>query len=332
METNCLTDNPRKIGAIPGNVEKFVTSPLAESLPCFRLRSVVVPFDFSNAATILLTRVVRLAEHAGATVHILHVIEPRRIPASGEASSVQIYPGARAAAARMQIEQWVAQTFADQVAITTTVRVGRVADEVMTHARALFADLIVMSAHEGPAPRNILSGSTTERVVRLAACPVLVVPRGQVENFPDDARQFPLERWKRILLPTDISSHARVALDCAAAIIQKNRARLHILHCASEVNIDVQKRLSAWIAENAFGVRPYKVSLWSNLPLLNAILKEVKQSDIDLIILSPTQKAWFRRHRLGSTTSGILRHAPCMVLSPGLVSCPPQKRTDSTLN
>jgi nucleotide-binding universal stress UspA family protein len=293
---------------------------IVPALSSLRLRTILAPFDFSDVSAELLRRLIPLAEKSNATVHLLHVVEP-----SGGLDATEgtlIHPGARAAAARMQIKQWVAQTFATPVAITTTVRVGRAADEIVAQAHALSADLIVMSAHSGSGRKNILLRTTTERVVRQSPCPVLVVARDLVPEFLDESGAFPLRTSKRILLPVDFSSGVGEALAYAAAIAWENGARLHILHGSNgdavrsdETHLSAEARLAAWLGSELRWPVEYEATIWNNMPLLNAILHEVEHSEIDLIVLPARAGTWFRRHRLWSITDGILRHAPCPVLS-----------------
>jgi nucleotide-binding universal stress UspA family protein len=262
---------------------------------------------------------ITLAENSNATVHVIHVVEPSRGSVASEGTP--IYLGARAAAARMQIEQWVARTFSSPVSITTTVRVGRAADEIVAHAQALGADLIIMSAHVGSGSKNVLLRTTTERVVRQSPCPVLVIARDQVQAFLIEPEPFPLRSWRRILLPVDLSSDVGEALAYAAAIVRDNGARLHILHGnrdtmgLDETYTSADARLAIWLHTHFRWPVEYEATIWNNVPLLNAILHEVKLSRIDLIVLPARDCAWFRRHRLWSITDGILRHAPCPVLS-----------------
>ncbi len=293
---------------------------IVPALSNLRLRTILAPFDFSYASAELLRRLITLAEHSNATVHVLHVIEPSRGGVATEGTP--ILPGARAAAARTQIQQWVAEIFPGRPAITTTVRVGRAADEIIAHAQTLSADLIVMSAHVGSGGKNVLLRTTTERVVRQSPCPVLVIARDQVEAFMREPEEFPLRGCKRILLPVDLSSDVREALAYATAIARENGAKLHILHCGDGDNAELngtsssaEERLTAWLGSELRWPVEYEATVWNNVPLLNAILHEVSLSKIDLIVLPARDCVWFRRHRLWSITDGILRHAPCPVLS-----------------
>jgi nucleotide-binding universal stress UspA family protein len=78
--------------------------------------------------------------------------------------------------------------YENSVPIHFQVRAGRPFQEIVAAARSLNADVIVISTHgqRGPVPSTL--GSTTEKVIRHAPCPVIVVrekgrdlARGEVE-------------------------------------------------------------------------------------------------------------------------------------------------------
>jgi nucleotide-binding universal stress UspA family protein len=64
----------------------------------------------------------------------------------------------------------------EQERVSTIVRQGGIYHEVLEEAKAIAADLIVMSSHR-PAMRSYFLGSNAGHVVRYATCSVLVVRR-----------------------------------------------------------------------------------------------------------------------------------------------------------
>jgi nucleotide-binding universal stress UspA family protein len=64
----------------------------------------------------------------------------------------------------------------DAAHVSSTVRQGGIYHEVLEEAKAIGADLIVMSSHR-PAIRTYFLGSNAGHVVRYAKCSVLVVRR-----------------------------------------------------------------------------------------------------------------------------------------------------------
>lgn len=67
------------------------------------------------------------------------------------------------------------------VPVRTATRTGRAYDEIAAAARDENADLIVISTHGYTGLKHVLLGSTTERVVRHAPCPVLVIRQHERE-------------------------------------------------------------------------------------------------------------------------------------------------------
>jgi len=61
----------------------------------------------------------------------------------------------------------------------THVVMGRPFSEIIGYARAQNIDMIVMGTHGRGAIAHVLLGSTTEKVVRKAGCPVLTVRGGE---------------------------------------------------------------------------------------------------------------------------------------------------------
>lgn len=59
--------------------------------------------------------------------------------------------------------------------VTTHLRHGRAAEEILTQAAELKAGLIVMTSHGRSGIKRLLVGSVTEEVIRRSACPVLVI-------------------------------------------------------------------------------------------------------------------------------------------------------------
>lgn len=290
-------------------------------LPDLRLRTILVPFDFSDVSSAVLHRLVGFAEGAGAALHILHVVEPPGMTETGESRSLTAISEARVAAAEFQLQVCADQVSRSQMSIISAVRVGLATEEIVSHARAIRADLIVMSAHVGTGLKNTLLRTTTERVVRLAPCPVLVIARDKVSEFLPEASSFPPQSWKRILMPVDLANSVPGALAYAAAIARANNAKLHILHAVTgntavtgEDAATAKSRLAEWLRAELCWPVDFEATVWTGIPLAHAILTEASRAQVDAIVLPARDCLWSRRLRLWSVTDGILRHAPCPVL------------------
>jgi nucleotide-binding universal stress UspA family protein len=83
------------------------------------------------------------------------------------------------AGCKAQLDRLIEQEAIDPKRVERTlVRQGRSFHEITEAARTLNMDLIIMSTHGYTGLKHALLGSTTERVVRHASCPVLVLRKG----------------------------------------------------------------------------------------------------------------------------------------------------------
>jgi universal stress protein A len=140
-------------------------------------RTVLVPVDFSACSRHAFQYALRFASRHGSRIILLHVVEPVVYPAElGFPSLAALPPQSeyqQLAAARLSELQALAVESA--ASVQTKVRVGQPYAEIARAARELNADLIIISTHGHTGLRHVLLGSTAERVVRHAACPVLTV-------------------------------------------------------------------------------------------------------------------------------------------------------------
>jgi nucleotide-binding universal stress UspA family protein len=67
------------------------------------------------------------------------------------------------------------------IPVQAEVRTGKPYNEIVLAAKKLGADLIVIATHGYSGLKRALLGSTAERVVRYAPCPVLVVREKEKE-------------------------------------------------------------------------------------------------------------------------------------------------------
>jgi len=136
-------------------------------------RSLLVPYDGSAFSRAALGRACELAKGDGANVTVLYAI-PRYeemvgfLRTEGIASRLNEEAGKIVAeAARLAGEQGVT--------VTTLVAEGAAADRVVDAVKKSGLDLVVMGSHGHQGMERALLGSTAERVILNAPCPVLVV-------------------------------------------------------------------------------------------------------------------------------------------------------------
>lgn len=160
------------------------TAPAAELAPVnLHLRRIMVPLDFSEPSHQALRYARGFAEQFGASLTLLHVIEPMVYPA--ELGYVPIVPDdleeKRMEDLKARLKA-LAQDLGTSSKVETFLRIGRSWREICDAAKADNTDLIIIATHGYTGLKHALLGSTAERVVRHAPCPVLIV-RAEEHDF-----------------------------------------------------------------------------------------------------------------------------------------------------
>src|SRR5215204_547265 len=104
----------------------------------------------------------------------------------------------------------------------THLRVGRPDEEIVALSEELGADLVVIGARGWGGIRRIVMGSVSESVVTHAHCSVLVV-RG------DENGESVFPSGKRILLASDGSEEAELALQMVVNLANSTSSELHVV-------------------------------------------------------------------------------------------------------
>ena len=138
------------------------------------LRTLLVPTDFSKAAAAAVEYALWLAARSHANVAFLHVMEPAvysvDFALTHPGISAEVKQGALKALRNLNDEARSRGVHAETVLTTGTP--FAVITSVAVERKA---DLIVMGTHGRSGLAHVMLGSTAERVIRLAPCPVLTV-------------------------------------------------------------------------------------------------------------------------------------------------------------
>lgn len=142
-----------------------------------RLEKILLPADFSGAASVAIRYGRELAVRFGAEVHLLHVLEPHisLIPNFGMGFDLPQYRSGSRSLAEQSLSALLHGETGAGLQIIRAVVEGSPKVEIVRYARKQEIDLIVLSTHGLTGLAHVLMGSVAENVVRTASCPVLTV-------------------------------------------------------------------------------------------------------------------------------------------------------------
>lgn len=281
--------------------------------------------DFSETAEAALDWASELARLQGARLELIHAVTvPPSLPGfvpPGPAFDEEVRTAAQTrlgeAAARLR------EAGAD---VSTHLGIGTPSQVILSRAEDLGAAAIVMGTRGLTGLRHLLLGSTTERVMHRAPCPVLSV------HPADRGGHRPI---RSILVPTDFSEDAERAIEAAHRLLAplEQDARLVLLHA---FNLPIEY--------TAYGPIPTSVNFLKDTGLeaerrleetrerllreglvvetvaregdpAEVIDDEAGKRGVDLIAMGTHGGSALRHLLIGSTAARVIQHAPCPVMT-----------------
>ncbi len=288
------------------------------------IKKVLLPTDFSRGAARALRHAVVLADRLGAELHLLHVAVG---PFSRDGGMIG-FPEMEELCTRMRVEalrchrDLLEFRQKDNLPVRSAVRChADAAQPILEYADDHQIDLIVMAPSGYSQDGRFTLGSTAEKVIRLAPCPVLTSGlRGLYR--PGVLR--------RILVPTDFSAASSSALEWARVLAKQTQAHLTVLHVVEPPEFSVRgSEAVLWQGRPPHVAYAeleqfYRSAKGPDVPHLLSVMRGraadriadlANRDQIDLIVQGSQGRTGTEYALLGSVAEVVVRLAPCPVLT-----------------
>lgn len=143
------------------------------------LERILVPIDFSETSLKALQYAIAFARQFDANIILLNVVQPTVplpdvvLPDTLEQDALKV--------SKEELSALASRVVPASVNWRAFAREGLPFDSIVELARETKADMIILSTHGRTGLKHVLLGSTAEKVVRHAPCPVLVVREREQE-------------------------------------------------------------------------------------------------------------------------------------------------------
>ncbi|MBI3415811.1 MAG: universal stress protein [Verrucomicrobia bacterium] len=305
----------------PTSINRFATETAG-----IRLKRILVPTDFSEASRPALAVASELATQFRASITLIHVF-PTALPTELSHLGILFEQKRLATQARERLLRFREQELPAVLPVETILLEGGPAFEINRLAKDSETDLIIAATHGHTGLKHLWLGSTAERIVRHAPCPVLVVRcRPTTPGFPGEG----VGRFLRIILAVDFSDASRCALAYAVALAQASGGEITLIHViepppypefgyaripAKEAALkrNAREKLESLAEELVHaGVKAACVIRHGNP--FHEIAEQAYDQSADLIVVAAHGRGAIARALLGSTAERVVRHAPSPVL------------------
>ncbi len=283
------------------------------------IQTILVPLDGSTLAEQALAAADQLARRSNARIVLVRAPNMEPAYATAESAYGLIYPeqalGKATAEAKDYLKSMQALQASRGYAVGTVVVEGDAAGAVVDVASQIKADIIAMSSHCYSGLTRWLLGSVTEKVLRAAPCPVLVV-----------RSRRPIQR---MLLPLDGSQLSERSLAPALEVARALGAQVTLLRVVPEFHVEQLRDLDEFEyglgprlveemqadADNylrrlsqTFSEQGIAVSCEVRFgPAAASILTFAENHAVDLIAMATHGRSGLQRWVYGSVTEKVLR-------------------------
>ncbi|MEO8992238.1 MAG: universal stress protein [Nitrosospira sp.] len=311
------------MGPIP--IQEFDLIRFLEEPHLYPIKRIVAATDMSPFASRAETRAALLAQELGSeSLHLLHVIDNLALEALRYLDQPALDTEPRlmelSRSELAGIKHKLSEKYQIQMT-TTALNVGRPHTEIVRYAQNMNAGLVVMAAHGAGFIRNLIIGSTVDKVLRKLTQPLLIV------------KEEPQIPYQRILVPVDFSESSRQGIEMAMSIAP--HAKITALH-AFEVPLESKLRFHQ-VSDEAIRAYRARVKAQKTRKMLQLISgfdapgdslsqlielgsaptvirekAEILESDL-IVIGRHGQSAW-EDMMLGSVTRRVIQEATCDVL------------------
>jgi len=275
-------------------------------------RKILCPVDFSENSIAALDRAAELAQQNDALLFVMHVeFVPMNSPSElAQYSNVSMEPDQR------KLERIAAAHLAN-MQHQLLVRSGWPGGEIVSAARELDADLVVIATHGWWTGVERRLGNTAEHVIRTSPSSVL--------SFANGTK---IGALKRILCPIDFDENSMAALKFARPLADEYRATISLLHIvpasiktsgvlpqpsATEWDEDTRTQLAKIAAENLADARRELVVRRGDPGEM--ILEAVKELHSDLVVMATHGRTGLSYLFLGSVAARVVSESTVPVLT-----------------
>lgn len=277
------------------------------------LRTVLLPVDFSEDNALILTFARGLPALGVRRVVLAHVVEVSGVEGHLIAQHVD--------EALDKIRVFAPELEAVGLGVEARVGTGDTVEQIGALAAESQVDAVVYGSHAKTVMDQLLAGSVSERLLRDAAIPHLVVRFDVLRNHADPASL--LQHFgEKVVFPTDFSLSAARAFTAAIGLPKGVIKHLFLLHAVdpslsgeklrrAEEGAEFQlKNLQAMCAQQGLASSP---TLRQEAPI-PAVLKEIEDRRATGVIAGTRGRNAVQEMLLGSVSMTLLRQASCPML------------------
>lgn len=280
------------------------------------MNRIMVATDFSERSDRALRRAILLARQSGAKLTLVNAVDDDR--------PQDIVSAEKHAAEALLHELTRSVRTVDGLICEARVIAAEPSEAIAQATHDDAPDLLVIGAHRRHLFKDVFVGTTAERIIRSANCPVLMV------------NATPAGPYRQVLIATDLSEASADAMLAYLRLNLAGEALQSVLHvfdapllrlavsrlmtkkerqaCIDDERAKASQLLASFMASTKLGEFA-PLLRHEDATATNEILLAAAETGADLIVVATHSRRGLERAMLGSVTEGVIRHSPVDILA-----------------
>lgn len=271
------------------------------------MEKILVPTDLSGPAENAAKLAADIARWTGATLYLLHVMEgPSRDRSRAGEYGNALEGTTLKKEARERFKKFKKRSFFDGVRVITSLQYDRPYQNIVQEAEDQNVDLIVMGSHGASGLKEWFIGSNTERVIRMASCPVLTVKDAVEGKHIED-----------IVFASHFGDEDHEAFRRIKELAELFEAKIHLLQVNTPHRFKKSDRNKAVLEHFAahFDLEHFTTNLYNDRSIEEGILHFSEEVGGDLIAIPTHGRKGLAHLMYGSLAEDVANHSGRCVLS-----------------
>ncbi|WP_115461478.1 universal stress protein [Winogradskyella aurantiaca] len=274
------------------------------------MKRIIVPIDFSEHSDFALEAAANLARKYDSELLVLHMLELSSAILTTAGNAINEEAVFYYKLAEQRFEEFLNKDYLEGIKVTPIVKHFKVFSEVNEVAKDHDANLIVMGSHGASGVKEVLVGSNTEKVVRYADIPVLVIKHNPI-----------LLDFENGVFASDFSEEAIMPYLKAKLTFKKLGAKMHLVYVNSpdgnfRSSTEIDKRVSLFLKKAEGSLDSInEVNVVSDYSIEKGILNFANAIGADLIAVATHGRKGLAHFFEGSISEDLANHSTLPVMT-----------------
>ena len=266
------------------------------------MKTILVPCDFSKTALNAFSFALDVAERSEAVIHLVHVID---VPAVYDAAFVPAIPvdttlyNDLEAKAEEEFRKIIDKHRSSGIHMETKLAYGVPETALLDYIQTAGIDVVIMGSHGARGLRELLIGSTAEKIIRHASVPVMVIK----DKFLGSVRNIAFPNTLEPTLQDDLVGKVKT-------LQAFFKATLHLVYINTPVNfLDdsvTHERLNRFAQQHHLA--NYTLNVYNHADVEEGINQFVRETDAELIVMGTHGRTGLAHIVNGSLAEAVANH------------------------